>query len=565
MKKGETMNTLKDILEISCEKYKKKIAFLEKDNKKQTFNEITYGEFKEDVVSLGTALLKRGLKGEKIVVIGENSYKWFTTYMAVACGVGIIVPMDKELPSNEIANLVNISKAKAIVFSSKKREMVLELKEQMKTVTTFIEMDSKNSDDISISYNELIKEGKKLVKNGDNSYMNITIDKREFRILLFTSGTTSKPKGVMLCHENIAANIAAAYDILTLKPSDRFLSVLPIHHTYELTGTYVFPLWFGCSIAICGGLKYISKDMELAKPTAVMVVPLILEKIDRKIKRSLKEQGKEELINSMVKITNNLKKAHINIKRVLFKPIYNKLGGRLKYLFCGAAPIDRQLAQGFEDLGFCFLQGYGLTETAPLIAGIRSRKLGSVGRPIKSGETRIFNPDDEGVGEIITKGPNVMLGYFENEEETNKVLIDGWFHTGDLGYFDEDGDLFITGRCKNVIVTKNGKNIFPEELENMLNKIPLVDESIVYGLESEEDKTDITVAAIVTLDKEYLEEVYGKDIPTKDELYKTIWEEIKNINSKLVSYKAIKDLKIKDDEFVKTTTMKIKRYMEIKK
>ncbi|MEG2348598.1 MAG: AMP-binding protein [Clostridia bacterium] len=561
----DKMNTLKDLLTNSCEKYKNKVAFLEKDHETQTFSEITYSTFKEDVISLGTALLQRGFKGEKIVVIGENSYKWFTTYMAVTCGVGIIVPMDKELPSNEIVNLVNRSKAKVIVYSSKIKEKVLKLKNQMNIVTTFIEMDSQKTDENSISYNDLLKEGSAVVNSGDNSYMNIQINKRDFTILLFTSGTTADAKGVMLCHENIATNVGAAQDILKLSSNDRFLSVLPIHHTYELTGTYIFPLWFGASIAICEGLKYIAKDMELAAPTAIMVVPLILEKLERKIKKALKDQGKTELIAKMVKLTDMLKKAHINVKRLLFKPIYSKVGGKLKYLFSGAAPIDKSLAQYFEDLGFCFLQGYGLTETAPLITGIKSRKIGSVGKSIRDCKTIISNPNEDGIGEVVTKGPNVMLGYYENEEETNKVLIDGWFHTGDLGYFDKDDDLFITGRLKNVIVTKNGKNIFPEEIETLINKIPLVLESLVYGLESKDDKTDVNVAAIVTLDEEYIEETYGKTKPTKEEIYDIIFGEIKKINSQLVSYKAVRDLKIKDEDFVKTTTMKIKRFIEIEK
>lgn len=563
MKENKKINTLKDILTYTCKKYENNIAFLEKDYKTKVFKEITYKQFRDDVVSLGTSLLKMGFKDEKIVVIGENSYKWFTTYMAVTCGVGIIVPIDKELPSNEIVNLVNKSKAKAIVFSSKKKDTVLKLKENMDTVTTFIEMEQDDKDDMCISYDSLLENGKKLLLDGDNSYMNINIDKRDFRILLFTSGTTSAAKGVMLCHENIASNVEATREILKLTPKDRFLSILPMHHTYELTGTYIFPLWFGCQIAICEGLKYIAKDMELLKPTAIMVVPLILEKLDRKIRRALKEQNKEKVINSMITFSNALKKAGINIKRIIFKPIYKKVGGNLKYIFSGAAPIDKALAQKFVDLGFSFFQGYGLTETAPLISGINDRKLGSVGKPISFCETKIYNPDEDGIGEIITRGPNVMLGYFEDEEATKNVMYDGWFHTGDLGYFDKDGDLYITGRCKNVIVTKNGKNIFPEELENMINKIPLVSESLVYGLESDTDKTDITVAAMVTLDKEALEDIYGKNIPAKDVIYKEILSQIKEINSKLVPYKSIKDLKIKDNDFAKTTTMKIKRYVEL--
>lgn len=561
------MNTLKDVLTEKCITFKDNIAYLEKDHEKQIFNEITYGQFRKDIIALGTALLNRNLKGKKIVVIGENSYRWMVSYMAVTCGVGIIVPIDKELPANEIENLIKISQASAIIYSSKKKEEMDKIRKNLTGVELFIEMNKEKSDNDTASYNDLLSYGNEFVDSGDNSYMEIEIKPKDFTVLLFTSGTTASPKGVMICHQNITTSAFAAGDVLPITSDDRFLSVLPIHHTYELTGTYIFCLANGASVAICEGLKYIQKDLTLAKPTAMMVVPLILEKLNRKIQKGIKEKGKEKLVKMVVNVFKPFGDAGKNLKRKLFKDIYAEFGGNLKYIFCGAASIEKGLAQSFEDLGFYFIQGYGLTETAPLITGTfkETRVIGSIGKEIQYTKTKIFEPNEQGIGEIITSGDNVFLGYYENEEETKRAIRDGWFHTGDLGYADKDGNYYMTGRSKNVIVTKNGKNIFPEEIEERINKIDMVLESLVYGEEDKEDKTDVTVTALVTLDQEYITEKYGKSRPTVEEIYKEIWNEIKKINATLVTYKAVKKLVIKEDDFVKTTTMKIKRFAEIDK
>lgn len=566
MIENKKIETLKDILKEKCEVYKDNIAFLEKDTITREFREIKYSEFKEDVVALGTALIDLGLKDEKIIVFGENSYKWITTYMAVTCGVGIIVPIDKELPQNEIVNLINRSNAKAIVYSSRRTDKIEAIKDEVPNIKCYIEMDKENSDDVSLSYDKLVESGKKSVLSGNNTYMDIKIDKRAFKILLFTSGTTSNAKGVMLCHENVATSIYAANEILPLVPEDRFFSLLPIHHTYELTGSFMYPLTYGASIGICEGLKYIAKDIALVKPTAMMVVPAVLELLNKSIQKGIEEQGKSKLVKMVVNVFKPFGDSGKSLKRKVFKDIYAKVGGRLKYVFCGAAPIDKDLAQKFEDLGLYFLQGFGLTETAPLITGTykKGRVIGSVGKEIPFTETKILNPNEDGIGEIITKGTHVMLGYYENEEETNRVVKDGWFNTEDLGYMDKEGNFYVSGRTKNVIIASNGKNVYPEEIENIINQIPLVKESLVYA-KDEKGQKDIQVAAMVTIDEEYLKEKYGEEGLDKEKIYDIIWKDIKVINSKLVSYKAVKHLEIKDEDFIKTTTLKIKRFEELKK
>lgn len=568
MSKVVELDTLKDILNIKCEEHKDRIAFLEKDKKTNQYKEIKYKQLQSDAYSLGTVMLEKlNLKDKKVAVIGENSYKWYITYMAVACGVGIIVPLDKELPQNEIYNLLERSDARCIVYSSRKKELVEALKDKLPEDMVYIEMDKEKSDNISYSYDELIAQGRELIDEGNTNYIDSKVDKDAFKILLFTSGTTARSKGVMLSHRNLVSNIYSARMILSNTKELRYFSVLPMHHTYEFMVTYLNPTSDGASVAICEGLKYISKNIEETKPSVLVVVPLLVENINKKIEKSIKESHKEKLFGTMAKVTTGLSKLGLDVRRIIFKQIQDKFGGKLKYIFCGAAPIDKTLVEKMESYGFIFLQGYGLTETSPLAAATLpgKNKYGTVGKPVAGVEIRIDLSEGETTGEIMIKGPNVMIGYYEDEAETNKVLKKGWFYTGDVGYFDPEGNLVISGRIKNVIVTKNGKKIFPEEIEFIINNIPIVKESMVYGLEDEEDETDVTIVAKVTLDEEYMDETYGATRPTNEEIYKSIWEDIKKINRGLVSYKAVKKLEIKNDDFEKTTTMKIKRFVELKK
>lgn len=563
--------TVKEIFQNSTTKYADNTFILEKFNSKEPFKEIKYSEFRSDVISLGTALndyLK--IKDARVIIIGENTYHWYVSYMAMLCGSGIAVPVDKELPENEIINVINRSKATAVIYSTKKKEVINKIIDAKATkVKYFIQMNSDEElKDGKVGLNYLIKQGNILLNNGDNSYMDIEIDPNEFKVLIFTSGTTSNSKGVMLCNRNLAENINAVSAYVKLYPNDRLMSILPLHHTYESTIGYLLPFAYGASISVCQGLRYIVSDLQETKPTALLTVPLLVENLYKKINANIKKSKKDGLVNSMIHITNALKNVNIDIKRKVFNEIYENLGGNLRIIVSAAAPIDKKIGKWVEDIGITFLQGYGLTETAPISALTPEykTKVGSAGKPVICADIKIDNPNENGEGEILIKSETLMLGYYEDEEATNEVMEGEYFHSGDIGYLDDEGYLFITGRCKNVIVTQNGKNIYPEEIELLLGNIPEIKESMVYGKQDAEKKNDkeLIITAKVIPNYDEIEKVHGKGL-TDEQVYDIIWKKIKEVNRKLTSYKAIKKLEIKKDEFEKTTTMKIKRYVEIKK
>ena len=561
--------TVKEFFQRSTTKYADNTFILEKFNSKEPFKEIKYKEYRSDVISLGTALNDYlHIKDSRVVIIGENTYHWYISYMALLCGSGLAVPVDKELPENEIVNVINRSKATAVIFSPKKKELIKKVMESKQTdIKYFIEMYSdeelkKNT----VGLNYLIKQGNILINNGNNSYMDIEIDPEEFKVLLFTSGTTSKAKGVMLCNRNLAENINAVSAYVKLGTNDRLLSILPLHHTYESTIGYLLPLANGASISVCQGLRHIVPDLKETKPTALLTVPLLVENLYKKINENIKKSKKDGLVNSMIHITNGLKNVGIDVKRKVFNEIYENLGGNIRIIVSAAAPIDAKIGKWVEDIGITFLQGYGLTETAPIAALTPEfkTKVGSAGKPVICADIKIDNPNEKGEGEILIKSETLMLGYYEDEEATKEAIIDGYFHSGDIGYLDDEGFLFITGRCKNVIVTQNGKNIYPEEIELMLGNIPEIKESMVYGKQEEEKKNDkeLIITARVIPNYEEIEKTHGKNL-TDEQIREIIWNKIKEVNRKLTSYKAIKKLEIKQDEFEKTTTMKIKRFAEI--
>lgn len=565
--KPTTYKTIKEIFERSINEYSNKEFILEKFNPKGEFEKITYKQFGEDVIALGTALTnKYNLKDEKIVIIGENTYHWYVSYMAALCGAGIAVPVDKELPPNELENVINRSKATIVIYSTKKKEIIKKVEDNLPRVKYFVQM---NSDDKllgrEIGLNTIINEGKKLVNSGDNSFMKIKIDPDEFKVLIFTSGTTSAAKGVMICNRNLAENVNSVSAYVNLTEKERFFSVLPLHHTYESTIGFLLPMAVGASIAVCQGLKYIVPNLKETKPTALLAVPLLIENLYKKINQSIEKGGKAGLVNSMMHVTNALKAVGIDIKKKVFSEIYENLGGNLKYVVSAAAPIDAKVGKWLQDIGIIFLQGYGLTETAPIAALTPEydARVGSAGKAVICDEIKIHAPNENGEGEVWIKGKTVMLGYYENEEATKEVMHDGWFNAGDIGYLD-DGFLYITGRSKNVIVTQNGKNIYPEEIELLLGKVDEIKECMVYGKQMNPEDKELTITVKVIPNYEKIEEKYGKDL-TEDQIHNIIWEEIKKVNRKLTSYKAIKHLEIKKDEFEKTTTMKIKRFAEIKK
>ena len=564
--------TIKEVFEMAREKYSNNIFMLEKFNPKEEFTKITYKEFTDDVIALGTALRnKYNLADERVVIIGENTYNWYVSYMAMLCGVGIAVPVYKELPTNEIENVINRSRATAVIYSTKKKDVIKKVEDKLPIVKYFIQM---NSDDElegrEVGFNTIVKQGKEMIEKGDDSFSKIEIDPEEFKVLIFTSGTTSNSKGVMLCNRNLAENINAVSPYVRVHETDRFFSVLPLHHTYESSIGFLLPMAKGSSIAICQGLKYIVPDLKETNPTAMLAVPLLIESLYKKINQTIEKSGKTGLVNSMMHVTNALKNVGVDIKRKVFAEIYENLGGKIRIIVSAAAPIDPKVGKWVQDLGIMFLQGYGLTETAPIAALTPEYdpRVGSAGKAVVCAELKIDNPNEKGEGEVLIKSETLMLGYYEDQEATDEVIeVDKegnrWFHSGDVGYLDEDGFLYITGRIKNVIVTQNGKNIYPEEIELMLGEVKEIKECMVYGKEVEGQK-ELIITVKVIPNMEEIEAKYGKDL-SDDEIYNIIWEKIKEVNHKLTSYKAIKKLEIKKDEFVKTTTMKIKRYVEINK
>ena len=564
--------TIREAFLNSVQKYPKEDCILEKPTHKDPYKITTFQEFKDDVWALGTALIKNlNLQNKRVIIIGETQYGWYVSYMAMLCGVGIAVPTDRELPINELENIIKRSRASAIIYSPKKASDIKEIKGKFPEVEYYIEMASnKPLEGKDVGLNYLITLGKNIIASGDKYFDEIEIDPEEFKILFFTSGTTANSKGVMLNNRNLAENINAVTAYVKLYPTDRLFSVLPLHHCYESTIGFLYPLSQGASVAVCEGLRYIVPNLQEAEPTAILTVPLLVESLYKKINEKIVQSKKDKLVKKMILVTNALKLAGIDIKRTVFKEIHENLGGKLRIIVSAAAPVDKTIGEWVEDIGITFLQGYGLTETAPISALTPEYKtcVGSVGKPIVQADIKIDNPNEKGEGEILIKSPTLMIGYYEDEEETKRVInSEGYFHSGDVGYMNEEGYIFITGRSKNVIVTQNGKNIYPEEIEMLLDRVDEIRESMVYGKKNEastkkEDK-ELIITARVIPDHDKIKELYGEK--TKDEIYNIIWKKIKEVNKTLESYKAIKKLEIKEDEFEKSSTMKIKRYKELEK
>lgn len=556
---------LKDLLEQSCSLYGSKNAFYVKSDG-QNYKGITYNEFKNDVDALGTALLNLGLKNQFIAVMGENRYEWCLTYLATANGVGVIVPLDKELPIAELENLLQRSTASAIVYSNKYHDQLMEISKNLPHIKYYINMDlDKSIDDKYLSLKALIAEGRELINKGNVEYLNSTIDENAMSFLIFTSGTTDLAKGVMLSHKNICSDIIAVVSALYIDNTDSVLSILPLHHTYACTVDFLTFAYIGGCISFNEGLKHISKNLKETKPSILILVPLIIESMYKKIwTQASKDWKLRYKLKLGLTFSNflyyNLK---IDIRRKIFKKIIDNLGGRVRLIIAGAAAIDPVVTKGLQNMGILTLQGYGLTEASPIVAVNREEKNkdNSIGLPLPGVEVKIVNTDKEGNGEIIVKGNNVMLGYYQNEEATRKVLKDGWLYTGDRGKMDDEGFLYITGRMKNVIVTKNGKNIFPEEVEAYINKSPYIKESLVTGKDDAE-KNETIVTAQIVIDLENIKEKLNNPNPSQEEIYKLIKSEIKQVNRNMPLYKRVQDFTIRENEFAKTTTKKIKRYLE---
>lgn len=555
---------LKDMIGQSTELFGEKDAFLVKD-KSGAYEGISFLQLKQDMDALGTALADMGLKDGFVAVVGENRYEWCVTYLAVVNGVGVIVPIDKELPMAETVGLLQRCNAAAVVYSGKFAAEMKKRSAELPTVRYFICMDGDMEDERFLSYSAVVQKGRRLLDQGDTRYTGAVIDREKMSVLLFTSGTTGHAKGVMLSHKNICTVITSVCASIQVDSSDSSLSILPLHHTYECSLGFLSVLYIGGTIAFNEGLKQIGKNLKEARPTLLIAVPLILEGMYKKIwEQAAKKKGAVLKLKFALFLADFLHRVlGIDIRRKLFKPIHDNLGGRVRLIITGAAAIDPEVSKGFRHMGIHVLQGYGLTECAPLVTGNRDHAFidSSAGLPIPGVEVRIEDPDELGVGEIIVRGDNVMLGYFEDREATEKCMKNGWFHTGDLGKFDKKGFLFITGRSKNVIVTKNGKNIYPEELEATINKNPYVLESLVSGIFDEGSGETLIHAQILPNLDAIREKLKGISISAED-ISKVISEVVKSVNKDMPLYKRIRNFSVRDSEFVKTTTKKIKRHLE---
>ena len=562
--KAEKYTDIKDMLNKSGEKYGDRPAYLFRTDKPGKLREITHREFRKQVTKLGTKLIDMGLKDKRIAVIGENCYEWAVSYLAVVTGTGIVVPLDKALPENEIESLILRSEVEAIFYTNKYTEIMNKIKEKHNTkIQYFISMNSEKNENDIYSFKQLIEEGEELVKNGDRRFIDAKIDPDVMGIMLFTSGTTAMSKAVMLSHKNIVSNLFDITSVIKLVPEDRMLSFLPLHHTFESTVGFLYPISCGCAIVFCDGIRHIGDNIKEFDITAMISVPALFEGMYRKVKKGIEKKGKWEKVQKGVKISNFLRKFGIDLRQKLFKEVHEAVGTKLRLFVAGGAALDPEYEKGFQDLGFTIYQGYGLTETSPVVAAEddKYQRLGSIGKAFPSMEVKIDNPNKEGIGELMAKGPTVMLGYYQNEEATKETIEpDGWLHTGDLAKIDKDGYIFITGRKKFVIVLKNGKNIYPEELEALINKIEGVKESFVYG--RPEDDGDYKICAKIVYDAESIKELYNKQ--NEDEIKEIIWNEVKKINKQMPAYKYIRDIIVTEKELIKTTTQKIKRHEEIK-
>ncbi len=561
---AKEFKNIKEIIYNSSNKYNDSTAFVIKHQEKKniSYENISYTRLLKDINKLGTALYNIGLKGKRIAIIGKNRYEWVIGHLANLLGGIVSVPLDKDLQYEELENSLIRSKADCILFDEKLVDKINEIKENNKTqIKEFICMSEIEG---YKSINNLLNEGEKLLEKGNEEYVNAQIDENIMSILLFTSGTTSKSKAVMLSQRNIASNIYALQSVEDIRQTDTNIAFLPFHHIFGST-CLIMMLACGVKTTFPDGLRYIKQNLNEYKVSVFVGVPILVEAIYKTIMKEIEKQGKTNLIKTAMKISNFLLKFKIDIRRKIFKQVLTALGGELRFVITGGAPADPEILKGFNSLGVETLQGYGLSETSPVIAAenYNVKKNGSVGVPMLNDSIEIINKDEEGIGEIRVKGPNVMLGYYEMPELTEEVLKDGWFYTGDLGYIDKEGRIFITGRNKNLIVLKNGKKIFPEELETLINRLEIVEESMVFGMPNEENKDDVKLSVKIVYNKEIVKEKY--EDKTKEELYEIIWEQIKELNKSFPRYKHIQYLLMSEEELIKTTTKKVKRQEEMKK
>lgn len=557
-KNAVRFDTIKKIIYNSAEKYSDQTAFVIKHKKgrKISYENKSYSDLLNDINAFGTALYGLGLAQKRVAVMGRNRYEWAVAHLANLLGGIISVPLDKELKINELEDSLVRSNAAAVVYDEKYKSMIDTIRIGGKTeIENYICMESAEE---GLTFSELIKMGKELIEKGESDFINYAPNPDAFSVLLFTSGTTDKSKAVMLCQRGIADNVCDMQLVEDIRSTDVNMAFLPFHHIFGSTGLIVM-LACGVKTVFTDGLRYVRQNLSEYGVTLFVAVPVILDSMYKSIMSGIKKQGKDKLIKHLDKAAKVLLKLGIDIRRAVYKPVLKQLGGRLRFIISGGAALDPETSKGFSNMGIHIVQGYGLTETSPVISAENERftKRGSVGIPMKSVRVSIFDKGADGIGEICVKGSSVMLGYYNNAEATDAVLKDGWFHTGDLGYIDNDGFLFITGRQKDVIVLQNGKKAFPEELEALINRTEGVKESFVYGVPVNAPNSEKIVCKVV-YDKAFFED-------DEDKIYDALWHRIKLINQTLPMYKYIKGMTITEEPLIKTGTHKIKRKEEIKK
>lgn len=553
---------LKDMVQQSADIYGDLDCFLLKNAAGQLRN-VSFRQFQTEINYLGTALHHLGLKGQKIAIVSENRYEWCLSYLAVVNGTGVVVPMDKELPEHELFSLLERSDCSAVLCSRDYAESLLAKKSSLPMLKEIISFDHERNEGGLVSFVELLQKGKTLLNQGIDQFTESQIDSNAMNMLIFTSGTTDQSKGVMLSHNNISSDIMAVSSLIYADNNDLIMSILPLHHTYECTAGFLTMIYLGVTICFCEGLRHINKNLQEYKPSIIMSVPLIMENVYTKVIKKAQKENRLGAVKFGLFVSRTLMKIKIDVRRQLFKEVLDNLGGNLRLIISGAAALNPKVAKALRAMGLNIMQGYGLTECSPIVSVNRldHYRDASAGLPVAGIEIAIDQPGPDGIGEIKVRGPIVMLGYYKNPEATEQILHDGWLYTGDNGYIDKQGFLYISGRKKNIIVTKNGKNIFPEDVELYLNKSEYIKESLVYGVDSDNEEDTLVCAKIVP-NMEVIVEKFGQ-VPVHDELYRLIKQEVLKANKKLSSYKKIRHFEIREGEFEKTTTKKIKRQVEL--
>ncbi len=559
MEQPKYFDTIKELILDTSASYKDDVAFRVKTKagKNPEYKDYTYSDFIENINAVGTAFYESGFKGGRIAMIGRNQYYWVVPHLACLFGGIVSVPIDKELPLGEMEDSLVRAEVDAVVFDVKYKEQIERIKADGKTkIREFICMNEKSEDYRCVE--DLIASGRELIGAGKRDFIDYMPKGEDMAILLFTSGTTSKSKAVMLSNKGIACNVA---DLLVFEVFDEHstnIAFLPFHHILGSTGL-LFAIADGMRTVFSDGIRYIKQNLTEYGVTFFLGVPALIDKMYESVEKGIEKQGKTKTVERAKKLANFLLFFHIDIRRKLFKDIIAQMGGQLKYIISGGAPLSPAVSKGFTDLGIEIYQGYGLTETSPVLAAENKGhiKAGSIGRPLPAVQVEFKDKDEDGMGELCAKAPNVMIGYYKNEELTNEVIKDGWFHTGDLGYMDKDGYIFLTGRKKDMIVLKNGKKAFPEEIEILLNKIPGVLDSFVFGEPINGDWTDLRIAVQIQYSMKELSEIHGE--LTSEKVREVIWEQIKEINQTIPHYKRVTDLYLTEEPFIKTTSLKIKR------